>query len=59
MFRWIKNIYNLSANLDYYEKEIGNLRAGIEHVNDKVDVNYNELGDIIETTVELNNLKRK
>ena len=46
MFRWIKNIYNLSAKLDYYEKEIGNLRAGIEHVNDKVDVNYNELGDI-------------
>ena len=59
MFRWIKNIYNLSAKLDYYEKEIGNLRAGIEHVNDKVNVNYNELGDIIETIVDLNNLKRK
>ena len=59
MIRWIRNIYNLNSELDYYKKEIGNLRAGIEHVQDMVHVNYNELGDIIETTVKLNNLKSK
>ena len=46
MIRWIKNICNLSSRLDYFEKEIKNLRAGIDHINTKdiyvVDDNHRE-----------------
>ena len=46
MIRWIRNIYNLSSRLDYFEKEVKNLRAGIDHINTKdiyfVDDNHRE-----------------
>ena len=56
MFRWIKNIYNLSANLDYYEKEIALVR---EQAQVDLLTKDQELGRLYKKINELSNGTKK